>query len=320
MTKNLLNKILHVVLNGEKNSEICNNVSFEYLKSNVLIKRLNCDTCLNTTNYEVSQFKTEYEKNFLQQDILIQKIGAYLLTKKILHYFPKAYQHLPDMGNDIDLFILASRSEISDMEVSFDLKKDDTSILNMIAGKTPYLYDNSISIEMHHYSGHFGEFKMLTKEFYRNLVVENNVKQLSYEDRLINQIVQRFYGHFTIRLSDIIYTIKILNKGISADDLIRKSRKYGIYPALRLYLGFIIYNFDQFIDNKNIIKRFKNIESAKVIYDDELLFKIEKRFAIKLYFLKFFSDIKNIRIYSLLKISTLPFVLISILIRKIIKS
>ena len=319
MNKNLLNKILHASLSGEKNKEICNNVSLEYLKSNVLIKRLNCDTCLNSANHVVSQFETEYTKKILKQDLLIQKIGVYLSTKKILHYFPKAYQHFPDMGNDIDLFILASRSEISDMEVFFDLKKDDTSVLNMIAGKTPYMYDNSIPIEMHHYSGHFGEFKKLTNEFYSNLVVENNVNQLGYEDRLINQIMQRFYGHFTIRLSDIIYTIKILNKGLDFDALLIKSKEYGIYEALYSYLGFINYNFDQFIDNKKIINRFKNIEISKVIYDDELLFKIDKRFVIKLYFLKFFSDVKNIRIYSLLKISSSPFVLISMLIRKIIK-
>jgi hypothetical protein len=172
---------------------------------------------------------------------------------------------------------------------------------------------------MHHYSGHFGEFKKLTNEFYSNLVVENNVNQLGYEDRLINQIMQRFYGHFTIRLSDIIYTIKILNKGLDFDALLIKSKEYGIYEALYSYLGFINYNFDQFIDNKKIINRFKNIEISKVIYDDELLFKIDKRFVIKLYFLKFFSDVKNIRIYSLLKISSSPFVLISMLIRKIIK-
>ena len=318
MQKKILNKIINVVLSGKTNCEVCNSVSLEYLKSNVLVKRLNCHSCLSVKNEVFFNFYNDYSQRIVKQDELIQKISLYLSNRNIPHYFPKAYQHYPDMGNDIDLFINTSKKNKSDFINFFNLKKDSSSLLNRLAGKSAFVYQNSIPIEIHYNVGHFGEFKQLTVEFYRNLAHERNVQQLSNEDKIINQIVQRFYGHFTIRLSDILYTIKILNKGVDYDEIICKSLEYGILDASKSYLGFIIHNFRNFVDSESI-KKFGNLDNCKFIYEGKLVFHIDKKYVTKFYFLKFYSDLKNFRLFSMCKIILSPIIFISIITRNLIK-
>ena len=200
-------KILDCVIMGQ-----CNDGSFNdpFIIKNLLAQRISVDKVENPC----TGFRALNSERIIKFEQLIASIAEYCDGLDIQYYFPKAFQHYPDMGNDIDLFINIDTKERKDLIKHFELAADETSFLNIISGKHAYLYKDQIPLETHQYAGHFGEFKALTQEFYGGLILENGVYQLSDEFKFINQIIQRFFGHFSIRLSDIIYSINLLNKGI----------------------------------------------------------------------------------------------------------
>ena len=282
-----------------------------WIIKNLLSERI---PILNTKK-DSSEIRAANVKRILRFENLIRRISKYCREHDVKYYFPKAFQHYPDMGNDIDLFIDIESSSLEDFVTHFELKPDETSFLNIISGKKPYLYNNEIPLETHKYAGHFGEFKSLTIEFYDNLVYQNEVLQLQDEFKFINQIIQRFYGHFSIRISDIIYSINLLNNGLDLDFIKTKSYQYGLKPALDEYLNFIFKNF-----NKYITKEYDYINSSsksiRIVFSTDH-FIVSKRFAIWLYFNKLVTDLWHLRIYSAMKMLSTPFVGLVLIFRKL---
>jgi hypothetical protein len=170
-------------------------------------------------------------------------------------------------------------------------------------------------LEIHRFAGHFGEFKQLTHFFYDNLIIGKGVKQLCDEHKLLNQVVQRFYGHFTIRLSDIIYSINLLNKDIDLDIIEAEAFKYGIKGALHEYLGFIFSNFGGYIKSNNYLN-YKAKESRHIYISNDM-FVINKSFALKLFIIKTLSDLVYFRVFSLTRLTTAPLILVVTIFRKI---
>lgn len=305
------------LINIETVTKILNCVLFErcdevfdqnFLKKNLLVERVLCQNGLD------QQYCHENKQRVDEFEQLIQNVANYCRENDILYYLPKAYHHYPDMGHDVDLFIDDKGEKLKDFIRHFQLVKDKTSFLNKVAGKRPYLFNNTIPVEIHRFAGHFGEFKQLTKSYYDNLVFEKGVNQLCNEHKLLNQIVQRFYGHFTIRLSDIIYTIKLLNKGVDLSAVEAEASRYGIKKALHEYLGFIFSNFGGYIKSND----YSDYENKKFdyIYLSKDMFVIDKSFALKLFVAKFLSDLTHFRIFSLTRLATAPLVLIAMVIRR----
>ena len=278
------------------------------LKKNLLIERTLCrDSAESKACIQNRQRVYEFEQ-------LIQNIAGYCHKHNICYYFPKAYQHYPDMGHDVDLFIDIKGNSLKDFICNFKLTRDKSSFLNKVAGKCPYLSDYGIPVETHRFAGHFGEFKQLTQSFYDNLVVERGINQLCDEHKLLNQIVQRFYGHFTIRLSDIIHSINLLNKGVNLSFVEEEADKYGVTKALYEYLAFIFSNFERYIKSNSYLK-FKK-KKSKYIFFSRDVFVISKGFVLRLFLLKSLSDLMHFRIFALTRSLTAPLVLTGIIIRK----
>ncbi len=298
-------KILDCALSG-----LCDEVFDQnFLKKNLLFERVLCQSGSE------QQYCQENEQRVNEFEQLIQNIANYCRENDIRYYLPKAYQHYPDMGHDIDLFIDIKGDKLKGFVQHFQLTEDESSFLNKVAGKHPYLFNNTIPLETHRFAGHFGEFKQLTKAYYDNLVIERGVNQLCDEHKLLNQIVQRFYGHFTIRLSDIIYTITLLNKGIDLGAVDVEASRYGIKKALHEYLGFIFSNFGDYIKSND----YSNYENKKFgyIHLSKDMFVIDKNFALRLFAIKSLSDLTHFRVFSLTRLATAPLVLIAMVIRRI---
>jgi len=291
-------------------SEKCDEV-FEHnlLKKNLLVERVLCQSSLD------QQYCHENKQRADKFEQLIQNIASYCCENDIRYYLPKAYQHYPDMGHDVDLFVDAKGDILKDFIHHFKLAKDKTSFLNKVAGKRPYLFNNTIPVETHRFAGHFGEFKQLTKSYYDNLVFEKGVNQLCDEHKLLNQVVQRFYGHFTIRLSDIVYTINLLNKGIDLIAIEAEASRYGLKKALHEYLGFIFSNFGDYIKSND----YSDYENKKFgyIHLSKDMFVISKNFALKLFVIKSLSDLTHFRVFSLTRLATAPLVLMAMVVRRI---
>ena len=305
MSVEVVNKIFNCVFHQKCNEVFDENI----LKKNLLTERI---LCQGSIKHKACQ---ENKQRVYEFERLIQNIASYCCENDIHYYFPKAYQHYPDMGHDVDLFIDIKGDKLIDFIHNFQLTKDKSSFLNGVAGKSPYLFDFSIPIETHRFAGHFGEFKQLTQSFYDNLIVDRGVNQLCDEHKLLNQIVQRFYGHFTIRLTDIIYSINLLNKGVDLSFVEEEADKYGIKSALYEYLGFIFGNFECYIQS-NRYSDF-NKKKSKYIYFSSDMFVVNRGFALKLFLLKSLSDLMHFRIFALTRLLTAPLVLLAMIVRRI---
>lgn len=159
----------------------------------------------------------------------------------------KAFQHYPDMGHDVDLFV-SDQSQFADHVLikRLGLTPGKNSILNRIAGKTSYECRGSSSpLEIHHGRlGHLGEHNVFPLELVRNRQLLTIAGISTYvpcpEDQLILQTIQRIYGHFVIRISDVVQSVKLIQKeALNWDYIIRTARKIGVLSGLVYYLDFV---------------------------------------------------------------------------------
>ncbi len=176
----------------------------------------------------------------------IGRIGKICEQEGIPHLFTKAFQHYPDMGHDIDLFVI-DRSPRVDACLGQALKllPGKGSFANRFAGKTSYTIPGCPSpLEIHHgVLGHLGEHNLYPQLlFERRQVVEvEGIRTLvpSPEDRLIIQAMQRVYGHFNLRVSDIQAARTLLSDRLDWDYITGISERIGICSGLARYLSYV---------------------------------------------------------------------------------
>ncbi len=178
---------------------------------------------------------------------LVRRIAQACVESGIGFIFAKAFQHYPDMGDDIDLFILPRSIEadalILDGLNATPLKRD---LRNRVAGTVNYRVSGCESlVEIHHgRMGMFGEhdshISQLIKNGERSEVEGTEFLIPSPEDQLIIQGMQRVYGRSYLRLSDIFYTIVSLRRDtLDWDYIIKTAHRLGIFEGLCCYLSYV---------------------------------------------------------------------------------
>ena len=178
---------------------------------------------------------------------LIAKLGELCSQHGIQFMFTKAFQHYPDMGHDVDLFVLDRSPNIDRLVTeSLGASPGKGSFVNKVAGKTSYEFPGYPSpVEIHHARmGHIGEHNI-----YPRIIIQNRKEVViggittfvpSPEDQLIVQAMQRIYGHLTIRLSDVVRTVATIREaGLEWEYVVRTAKQIGILGGLRCYLSYI---------------------------------------------------------------------------------
>lgn len=158
--------------------------------------------------------------------------------------FPKALQHYPDMGHDIDLWTLESAAEFdARLTETFSLTPARRGVFDRVAGKRGYVLAGCPSpLEIHHGGvGHLGEHRgflidLLARRRVRN-VEGASIGVPSDEDQLIIQALQRMFGHFSVRVSDVHLTATLVRGPLDWDYVHRTSRRVGLAPALSEWLA-----------------------------------------------------------------------------------
>jgi len=195
--------------------------------------------------------KTNKERQRISDTILtIVKIKDVLDKAGIPHIFPKALQHYPDMGHDIDL-VVKDKNHKSDtiLKTYFaqeEISPGKTSILNRLSGKTTYEIASldMCEIEIHHNKmGQLGEFSNFVSDIFADREIsrfavggETYIPVLSGEYALILNVMQRIYGHFTLRISDIARFITLAaSDNLNHDKVLELSRKYNLKPGLKFF-------------------------------------------------------------------------------------
>ncbi len=177
---------------------------------------------------------------------LIQRLGTLCEEAQIPYIFTKAFQHFPDMGHDIDLLV-ADRSRTIDrlLQERMGARRIESSCLNRISGKTNLEIPGFATlIEIHHgLIGHMGEHQTFAKQMIFRRVqqkfdeVETFVP--SPEDQFLLQVLQRLYGHFYFRLSDLIKSRQLMTLPLEWNYIRLTAHKIGIEQGLELFLKYL---------------------------------------------------------------------------------
>jgi hypothetical protein len=178
----------------------------------------------------------------------IAKISRVCLQEQVAFVFPKAFQHYPDMGHDIDLFLSDQAASIDTLlmrTLSASRTRGSSGLSHRIAGKTGYEISGYPSpVEIHHgRMGQIGEHTVYPALLVKNRqwVTVGGISTFvpSREDQLIFQALQRIYDHLSIRLSDVIHAVTILRAQLDWQYVIETSRLAGIFDGVCCYLTYV---------------------------------------------------------------------------------
>jgi len=176
---------------------------------------------------------------------MISKAGRCLDAAGIVHVFPKAFQHTPDMGHDIDLLVNAeAASTARALSTEFQLTAVHATVANRFAGKCEYdAAGRETPIEIHHRRlGHLGEHAPLAKQamMARERISDGPLAawQLAPPYQLVLSVLQRLYGHMLFRVSDVIAGAALI-RCADADETHRLTEEAGIVRGLALFKDFV---------------------------------------------------------------------------------
>jgi hypothetical protein len=233
---------------------------------------------------------------------LMGKIGEICEGAGIDFLFVKNYQHYPDMGEDIDLFVM-DYTDTADVAVIEKLgaRPCKLSLLNQMGGKTQYYFDGYPAyLEIHHGRiGRMGEHTTLPYFLMRNRksvhIDDVCIFVPGLDDQLIIQVLQSVYGHFYLRISEMAYCVSATReRRVNWDYIVETTRKIGIFEGLRYYLGCVNMVY------QNVMKEILPLNKSELL-DAEAVIKVGFRgfyyrlplltVGANLYSKKFFADI-----------------------------
>lgn len=172
----------------------------------------------------------------------IEKIDQVCRCKGVAVVFPKADQHSPDMGHDIDVLVDDPSKRIDrDISAALEAREGGSSLFNRIARKTAFTSNEGGSpIEIHHARlGLVGEQALLAKSILSHGRPRNarpHVKIPDLHDRLLVQATQRVLGHRTLRIGDVLSGVSILRAAPEPVELWRRASILGLGFTVETYL------------------------------------------------------------------------------------
>jgi hypothetical protein len=168
-------------------------------------------------------------------------------THRIPFCFPKALQHLPDTGQDIDLLVGGQGREIDRLVVR-DLGAVPLpgGFRAAIAGSSQYrLPECAALLDIQH--GRLGLVGENTA-FPASLLDQGQERVIggyrfqvpTADDRVILHGMQRVYGRTGIRITDILSIVTLVrSNSVNWDHVITKSREHGTLPGLSCWLSYV---------------------------------------------------------------------------------
>jgi hypothetical protein len=178
---------------------------------------------------------------------VIGRVGRACEGRGVAYIFAKSFQHYPDVGGDIDLFV-ASRSTDVDAAVLEGTPAEPVArdLRSRASGVTLYkVYGGEFVLEIHHGRvGLLGEHGALVGQLIRDgrraEVGGGEFLLPSPEDLLVLHGLQRVYRHGVIRLCDVLSTVALAGHGNPDwDYVLRASERLGTAYGLRSYLTYV---------------------------------------------------------------------------------
>lgn len=265
-----------------------------FLKENKILIRFNDLLIKNNISLNINierDCKKELER-IRHNKKMINAIAKSLKNYQKNLIFFKNFQHIPDMGDDIDIMVLNNYLEIKNKLIKdFSLVEKKQTIFNRLASKCMLIDGhNGIEIELHNGRlGRFGEFKC--SDDIINLCKmeeEHGVYVPSQEFQLIINIIQRLYTRSYIRISEILFLKLNLSSNFNWKLAERIAYRFGIVKGMDFYVKIIN---SLFVSDSNENKFFTLESAHKAVHIKKSLlylnkFQIASFFILKLINLK----------------------------------
>ena len=159
----------------------------------------------------------------------------------------KSLDHLPDLGNDLDLYTTADERNVNQVMLKrMAAHTEPRSWGDRLANKWNFVIPGlPESVEVHAQRlGQTGEHTTMAKRFITRRVPKT-VNGLTFlvpavEERVIVATLQRMYRHFYLRVCDVVNTAGVLESGqLDFDELKKAADLGGIWPGVATYLTIV---------------------------------------------------------------------------------
>lgn len=168
-------------------------------------------------------------------------------THRIPFCFPKALQHLPDTGHDIDLLVGRNGREIDHLVIrNLGAVSLPGGLRAAIAGSSQYRLPACAALLdiQHGRLGVVGEHTAfpasLLDQGQERVIGGCRFKVPTADDQIILHGMQRIYGRTGIRLTDLLSIVTLVRSGsVNWEHVIRKSREHGTLPGLSCCLSYV---------------------------------------------------------------------------------
>ncbi len=159
----------------------------------------------------------------------------------------KSLDHVPDMGNDLDLYTTAKPEQVLKvMHEKFNACEEARSWGDRIAQKWNFSIKGlPESVEIHvERLGQMGEHTRLAERFVTRRVTKSVSGRIFFvpapEERIIVATLQRMYRHFYFRICDIANTAALIETGtVDLVELKRTTEAAGIWLGAATYLNIV---------------------------------------------------------------------------------
>jgi len=178
---------------------------------------------------------------------LIRTVSQICTQNGIEFIFAKAFQHYPDMGRDIDLYVRSRASEVDTLiAAALPASPHKANFVNWAAGTVKYTINGcALPLEVHKgRMGNLGEHASYVCTLMTN-AKHADIEGTDFlvpcpEDQLVIQGMDKVYGRRYLRLSDIVSTISIVRwDGLDWGTIIQTAEKLCTLPGLCCYLSYI---------------------------------------------------------------------------------
>lgn len=178
---------------------------------------------------------------------LMERVGEMCAAEGIGFIFAKAFQHYPDAGSDVDMFVPSKSRKVDGLILKrFNASAEKRGLYHRVAGTANYrIYGYDSTLEIHHGRiGYFGETDSYVPTLIKNgTQVEVAGKRFlspSAEDSMVLHGMLRVSGRLYVRLSDIASAIRFIRRdNLDWDYIINTSKRFGSFYGLSSYLSYV---------------------------------------------------------------------------------
>lgn len=245
--------ILRLLLDDSSRGEKPDEVSWEELlkvaRQNVVLVRLSDK--LHERGVRLPEFfkeAVEGQRRLNREKFdLIKRINRSCVENKVAFLFAKAFHHYPDMGGDVDLFLLSKSASVDALVLTgLSAAPRKRNLIDHLASTVCYkVRGYETNLDIHHGRmwayGEHNSFIVTLIENARRIAIEGSEFSMpSVEDLLIMQATQRVYGRSYIRLAPVLYTISSLRRDdLDWNYLLRTARRFNALLGLSCYLTYV---------------------------------------------------------------------------------